>query len=129
MMSWSKNYNMSARGDESGGGFDLPGSPGHKGEGIAGTPTSLGWVGYAFARENDSRVKLLEVDDGESGCVAPTPETIASNEYPISRDLFIYVNEARLDANPAVGAFVDFYLSDEGIANAVRLAAAVRNVM
>jgi phosphate transport system substrate-binding protein len=81
-------------------------------EGIAGTPTSLGWVGYAFAKENESRVKLLQVDDGQSGCVAPTPETIASNEYPISRDLFIYVNKAKLDTNPAVGAFVDFYLSD-----------------
>ena len=81
-------------------------------EGIAGTPTSLGWVGYAFAKENESRVKLLQVDDGESGCVAPTPETIASNEYPISRDLFVYVNKAKVDTNPAVGAFVDFYLSD-----------------
>lgn len=81
-------------------------------EGIAGSPTSLGWVGYAFAKENESRVKLLQVDDGESGCVAPTPETIASNEYPISRDLYIYVNAAKAEANPAVAAFVDFYLSD-----------------
>jgi phosphate transport system substrate-binding protein len=81
-------------------------------EGIAGSPTSLGWVGYAFAKENESRVKLLQVDDGESGCVAPTPETIASNEYPISRDLYIYVNAAKAEENPAVAAFVDFYLSD-----------------
>ena len=80
-------------------------------EGIAGTPTSLGWVGYAFAKENESRVRLLEVSDGESGCIAPTPETIASNEYPISRDLFIYVNKAKSDANPAVAAFIDYYLS------------------
>ena len=81
-------------------------------EGIAGTPTSLGWVGYAFAKENEDRVKLLEVDDGESGCIAPTPDTIADNSYPISRDLWIYVNKAKADANPAVKAFVDFYLSD-----------------
>ena len=81
-------------------------------EGISGFPTSLGWVGYAFAKENESRVKLFQVDDGDSGCVAPTPETIASNEYPISRDLFIYVNNAKADENPAVAAFVDFYLSD-----------------
>jgi phosphate transport system substrate-binding protein len=81
-------------------------------EGISGFSTSLGWVGYAFAKENESRVKLLQVDDGESGCIAPTPETIASNEYPISRDLFIYVNKAKADENPAVAAFVDFYLSE-----------------
>lgn len=81
-------------------------------EGIAGTPTSLGWVGYAFAKENEDRVKLLAVDDGESGCIAPTPESIADNTYPISRDLWIYVNKAKADANPAVKAFIDFYLSD-----------------
>jgi phosphate transport system substrate-binding protein len=80
-------------------------------EGIAGSPTSLGWVGYAFAEENVDRVKLLEVDGGD-GCVAPTPETIADNTYPISRDLYIYVNVAKAEENPAVAAYVDFYLSD-----------------
>jgi phosphate transport system substrate-binding protein len=80
-------------------------------EGIAGNATSLGWVGYAFAEENVERVKLLEVDGGD-GCVAPTPETIADNSYPISRDLFIYVNVAKAEENPAVAAYVDFYLSD-----------------
>ena len=81
-------------------------------EGIAGSPTSLGWVGYAFAEENVDRVKLLEVDNGESGCLAPTPETIADNSYPISRDLFIYVNKAKAEENPAVAAYVDYYLAD-----------------
>ncbi|MFP5341360.1 MAG: substrate-binding domain-containing protein [Candidatus Limnocylindria bacterium] len=80
-------------------------------EGIAGSPTSLGWVGYAFAEENIGRVKLLEVDGGD-GCIAPTPETIADNSYPISRDLFIYVNVAKAAENPAVAAYVDYYLAD-----------------
>ena len=56
--------------------------------GIAGADDSLGWVGYAFADENKDTVKLLEVDGGK-GCVAPTPETIASNDYPMSRPLLI----------------------------------------
>mgnify|MGYP000103048112 CR=1 FL=1 len=84
-------------------------------EGIAGADTSLGWVGFAFYEENADVVKALEVDGGD-GCVAPTAETIASNEYPISRDLFIYVNTDRAEANPAVAEFVDYYLSDAGIA-------------
>ncbi len=88
-------------------------------EGIGGSPTSLGWVGYAFAEENQGIVKLLEVDDGESGCVAPTPETIASNEYPISRDLYIYVNAAKAEENAALAAFVDYYLADGTIATAL----------
>ncbi len=80
-------------------------------ENIGGSPSSLGFVGFAFADQNADSVKTLEVDGGD-GCVAPTPETIASNEYPISRDLFIYVNTARADANPAVVAFVDWLLTD-----------------
>jgi phosphate transport system substrate-binding protein len=88
-------------------------------EGIASSDTSLGWVGYAFAEENLDRVKLLEVDSGESGCVAPTPETIASNEYPISRDLYIYVNKARAEENDAVAAYVDYYMADGTIAEAL----------
>jgi phosphate transport system substrate-binding protein len=87
-------------------------------EGVAGTedaPHTLGWVGFAYADENSDRVQLLEVDKGD-GCVAATPETIASAEYPLSRFLYVYVNTVRADANPALQAFVDYYLSDDGIA-------------
>jgi phosphate transport system substrate-binding protein len=62
-------------------------------------------------------VKPLQVDGG-GGCVEPTPETIASAEFPIARDLYIYVNTAKLAENPAVGAFVDFYVG-EGITTLV----------
>lgn len=88
-------------------------------EGISGTPSSLGWVGYAFYKSNESTVKALEVDGGD-GCVAPTEETIASFDYPISRPLYIYVDAGRGD-DPAVEAFVDYYLSDEGIASAAEV--------
>jgi phosphate transport system substrate-binding protein len=84
-------------------------------EGISGSDSSLGWVGFAFADENASTVKSLEVDGG-NGCVAPSPETIASGEYPMARPLFIYVNTDKEAANPAISAFVDYYLSDAGIA-------------
>jgi phosphate transport system substrate-binding protein len=87
-------------------------------EGIAGSPTSLGWVGYAFARQGEGQVKALPIADGEGGsCVEPNDETIQSGEYPIARDLFIYVNKAKMEQNPSVEAFVDFYLSEEGIAS------------
>jgi phosphate transport system substrate-binding protein len=81
-------------------------------DGIAGNQYSLGWVGFAFADSNRDRVKLLEVDGGD-GCVAPTAETIASAEFPISRFLYTYVDAAQAD-DPAVQAFIDYMLSDEG---------------
>ena len=84
-------------------------------ENIGGSSSSLGWVGFAFADQNSDSVKSLEVDGGD-GCVAPTPETIASGEYPIARPLFIYVNAGEAAARPELAAFVDYYLSDDGIA-------------
>jgi phosphate transport system substrate-binding protein len=84
---------------------------------IEGSPSSFGWVGFAFAAEAGEGVKQLEVDGGD-GCVAPTAETIASNEYPISRDLFIYVNTANAAENPGLVAYVDFYVT-EGLTTAV----------
>lgn len=85
-------------------------------EGVSGSDTSLGWVGFAFAQENSDSVKELEVDGG-GGCIAPNDETIASGEYPLARPLFIYVNEARADANASVTDYVDFYTSDAGRAS------------
>jgi len=83
--------------------------------GIQSSDTSLGWVGFAFAGNAD--VKLLEVDGGD-GCVAATADTIASNEYPISRNLYIYVNNAKAAENPGLQAYVDFYVG-EGLDTAV----------
>lgn len=86
-------------------------------QGIQGSPSSYGWVGYAYFAENEGSVKAFQVAEEPGGeCVAPTPETIASGDYPISRPLFIYVNAEKAESNPALAPFVDFYLSDEGMA-------------
>ena len=85
--------------------------------GIEGSDSSLGWVGFAFAEEAGEGVTELAISEEPGGtCVEPTPETIASNEYPISRDLYIYVNAASAEENEAVASYVDYYLADEGIA-------------
>jgi len=84
-------------------------------EGIAANDTSLGWVGFAFVEENLDVVKPLQVDKGD-GCVGPTNESIASGDYPIARSLYIYVSKNKLAESPALEAFVDLYLSDEGMA-------------
>ena len=83
---------------------------------IEGSDTSLGWVGFAFAEEAGDGVKELEVSEEPGGeCVAPSAETIADGTYPISRSLYIYVSKTAAEENPAVKAYVDFYLAD-GIA-------------
>ena len=85
-------------------------------QGISGSEGSLGWVGFAFFVNNEDAVKALAIEEEEgTGCVEPTEETIASTEYPIARNLYIYVNAERAETSRAVQAYVDHYLSEEGI--------------
>jgi phosphate transport system substrate-binding protein len=84
-------------------------------EGIEGSDTSLGWVGYAYYKAEQDRLKAIAVDTGD-GCVAPTDETIASGDYGFSRSLYIYVNTDKAAENPALAAYVDLYLSEQGLA-------------
>lgn len=86
-------------------------------QGIQGSSTSLGWVGYAFYVENQDTVKALAIAEEGDDCVEPTEETISDGSYPIARDLFIYVSTTALEENPAVEAYVDYYLSDDGLAS------------
>src|SRR5919106_294475 len=87
-------------------------------DGIAGSYTSFGWVGFSFYEQNQDVVKAFEIDGGE-GCVAPSFDTISDASYPLSRSLFIYVNNAKAAESEALTAFVDFYLSDTGLRTAV----------
>ena len=77
--------------------------------GVAGERDAIGFFGYAYARENASRVRAVPVDGGK-GPVKASDETITDGTYtPFSRPLFIYVNRASA-AMPQVAAFVDFQL-------------------
>lgn len=87
-------------------------------QGVEGSETSFGWVGYAFYDANREQLKAFEVAGEDGGCVAPSPETIADNTYPISRPLFIYVNTEKMADNPALEAFVEYYVSEDGLATA-----------
>jgi phosphate transport system substrate-binding protein len=91
-------------------------------EGVAGSDTALGWVGFAFAEENADKIKELEVSKDPNGtCVAPTADTIADGSYPLSRSLYIYVNKARAAANPAVVGYIDYYLAEGTIAKVLEV--------
>ena len=88
-------------------------------EGISSSSHSIGWVGFAFAVEaaEAGDAKLLQVaveDDGT--CVTPTEETIGDLMFPVARFLYTYVNAAEAAEDEAVEAFVDYMLSDEGLA-------------
>ncbi|UZN02022.1 PstS family phosphate ABC transporter substrate-binding protein [Cellulomonas sp. S1-8] len=82
-------------------------------QGVSGALGGMGFFGLSYAEENADTIKLLDVDNGE-GCVTPTSETVQDGSYaPLGRPLFIYVNNAKYAENPALQAFVDFYLENE----------------
>ena len=88
--------------------------------GIAADPHALGFFGLSYYDENRDKLRLVAIDGGQ-GCVEPNAETVARGLYhPLSRPLFIYVNLDHLNQQPALEAFVRYY-----VANAPQLVEAV----
>jgi phosphate transport system substrate-binding protein len=84
---------------------------------VAGDKGGIGYIGYSYYAENKDKVKLVGVDAGK-GAVLPEDKTIADGTYtPLSRPLFLYVSKKAYDTKPEVKKFVEFALSDQGIAD------------
>src|SRR5690606_955944 len=78
-------------------------------QGIANDKNALGFFGLAYYEENQEKLKLIGVDNG-NGPVLPSFETVKEGRYaPLSRPVHIYVSSKAVQ-NPAVVAFVNFYL-------------------
>ncbi|MCX6051276.1 MAG: substrate-binding domain-containing protein [Campylobacterales bacterium] len=73
---------------------------------------AFGVFGYSFLEENADKVQGSNVD-----AVAPTPDTISSGKYPISRSLFIYIKNSHATEVPAINSYVKMYMSDNMISS------------
>jgi phosphate transport system substrate-binding protein len=81
-------------------------------EGVAGERGALGYFGFSFYQQNRARLSALAIDGGH-GCVAPSAETVHDGSYrPLSRSLYIYVNQAKLDESRALRSFVRYVLEN-----------------
>jgi phosphate transport system substrate-binding protein len=65
----------------------------------------MGYFGFAYYEQNQQRLKALSIDG-----VAPSPATIASGDYALSRPMFIYINAEAL-RRPQMRRFVDYFLA------------------
>jgi phosphate transport system substrate-binding protein len=80
-------------------------------EGISKDPNALGYFGYAYYQENQSKLKLLAVDNGK-GAILPSTQTVEKNQYqPLSRPLFIYVNLRSSSNRRVLSKFVTLYIN------------------
>lgn len=83
-------------------------------QGIAGDLNALGFFGYAFYQENQDKLKIVPVDNGE-GAITPDFTTIQNGSYaPLSRPIFIYLNKESLNRQE-VREFVTYYLENASV--------------
>ena len=68
----------------------------------------IGVFGLAFYENNQDKLKVATMGD-----VAPSTETIASGEYPVSRPLFFYVKKAHIGVIPGLKEYAQFFVADE----------------
>lgn len=76
--------------------------------GVAGSPGSFGFFGYAYFQENAEALRAVAIDGGD-GCVAPSPETAADGSYPLTRPLLVYARHDTL-GQPDVRHYLEFSL-------------------
>src|SRR3546814_10388425 len=66
--------------------------------------------GYSFLYENQDTLQAVTVNG-----VEPNPETIASGDYGVSRQLFIYIKNAHRGVIPGLSEFVEEYMSEAAL--------------
>ena len=79
--------------------------------GVSGDTGGMGYFGLSYALENESKVKLVQIDKG-AGCVTPSNATVQAQQYPLSRPLFTYVKNASISTKPAVGSYIQFWVDN-----------------
>ncbi|MBZ0283750.1 MAG: phosphate ABC transporter substrate-binding protein PstS family protein [Anaerolineae bacterium] len=76
-------------------------------QGVEGSQYAIGYFGYAYYLPNSDKLRAVNVEG-----VTPSAATAESNEYPLSRPLFIYTTASLLVEKPQVAAFTNYYLSN-----------------
>jgi phosphate transport system substrate-binding protein len=81
-------------------------------QGVAQDVNAIGYFGYAYYAENQSRLKAVPiVEKTGKAAVLPSEQSVIGGTYqPLSRPIFIYVNVKSL-AKPEVKEFVDYYMT------------------
>jgi phosphate transport system substrate-binding protein len=71
-------------------------------------PQALGIFGFSFLDQNTDKIQGSKVNG-----VAPTFESIASGDYPISRSLYFYVKKAHVGTIPGIEEYIAEFTSDK----------------
>lgn len=84
-------------------------------DGIANEKYAFGFFGYAYYINNKDNVKAVPIVNKDGNAVLPSDETVQNGTYnPLSRPLFIYLNQNSLTTKTQVVEFVRFFFSADG---------------
>lgn len=79
---------------------------------VASHPNALGYFGYAYYAANRDKLKSLWVL-GAKGLVAPSLASVQNETYvPLSRPLFLYINDQMLRQQPGTRRFLTYTLQN-----------------
>lgn len=82
-------------------------------QGIENDSHAIGYFGFAYYQSDEERLRALPIDAG-AGAILPGAATVSDGTYPLARPLFIYTSEQILAQDPAVAAFISYYLQSVG---------------
>ncbi len=81
-------------------------------QGVSGDKNSIGYFGFSYYEENASKLNAVLVDAGNGG-VGPSFKSISNGSYaPLSRPLYIYMNNKAYNERPEVKVYVKFFLDN-----------------
>ncbi len=74
----------------------------------------IGYFGYNFYEQNKDKLKEVKIKDNDGKVTKPTKKTIQNDSYALSRPLFIYTNDKKLESNKGFQKFMKFVMDDKG---------------
>ncbi|MBV0892833.1 substrate-binding domain-containing protein [Paracoccus sp. Z118] len=74
---------------------------------LGSSPQAVGVFGLSFYENNTDKLKVATIDG-----IAPSVESVASGEYPVSRPLFFYVKAQHFEDVPGLKEYAAFFVAD-----------------
>lgn len=76
---------------------------------VATDANAMGYFGFSYYNDNPDRLTALAITNPQGVPVLPSPESVQDGSYkPLSRPLFIYVNDKQMRTDDTIRSFVGF---------------------
>ncbi|MCP9888479.1 PstS family phosphate ABC transporter substrate-binding protein [Cyanobium sp. ATX 6A2] len=76
---------------------------------VGSDPNAMGYFGFAYYQANQDRLNALAIAGADGIAVAPSVESAQDGSYkPLSRPLFMYVNDKQMREDDTIRSFVGF---------------------